>query len=208
MTLSNRPILTSVRAITSIILFYLFVLLSCIPFCSLARAESIAETVVRVNQEESLAAHRNGELLVRFRPGVPQQAKDTILASHGARRKKSLRGESAIESLQLSSGSDLKMAAFELLMEPQVELAEPNFLISKDDLTPNDPQFGRQWALRNVGQEGGQFGSDIKINKDRAYRSYLYDNPQHAPCREAKQILVVGDIIAEEFGLIEFKGGV
>ena len=26
---------------------------------------------------------------------------------------------------------------------------------------PNDPAFGEQWALRNVGQNGGQFGSDI-----------------------------------------------
>jgi len=99
---------------------------------------------------------------VRFRAGVPQQIKDAILTSHGAQRKKYLSGESGIEKLQLSTGRDLKLATLQLLMDPQVEFAEPNFLISKNDLTPDDPQFDRQWALHNIAQEGGQFGSDIK----------------------------------------------
>jgi hypothetical protein len=46
----------------------------------------------------------------------------------------------------------------------------------------------------------------VEINKDSIYRPYLYDNPHRAPCREAKQILILGDIIADEFGLSEFKG--
>jgi hypothetical protein len=162
MKLSNRPFLATVRAITSTVLCYLLVFLSCIPFSSAARSESSPETLVSTNQEDSLATHRDSELLVRFRNGVPQQVKDTILASHGARRKKKLSGESEIEKLQVSTGRDLKLAALQLLMEPQIDFAEPNFLISKDELTPNDPQFARQWALRNIGQEGGQFGSDIK----------------------------------------------
>lgn len=161
---SNRPFLVTVRTLTSTALSYLLVFLSCIPFSSAARSESSPETLVSANQE-TLPEHRDGELLVRFRNGVPQQAKDTIIASHGARRKKHLSGESGIEQLQLSTGRDLKLAALQLLMDPQVELAEPNFLISKDDLTPNDSQFARQWALRNVGQEGGQFGADIKATR-------------------------------------------
>lgn len=34
---------------------------------------------------------RSGELLVRFRAGLAQQDKDTVLAAHGTRRKKHLR---------------------------------------------------------------------------------------------------------------------
>ena len=162
MTLSNGPFLATLRAITAIVLCYLLALLSWVPFTIVARAESSSKTLLSANQEESFAAHRNGELLVRFRSGVPQLVKDAILVSHGARRKKYLSGESGIEKLQLSAGRDLRLAALQLVMDPQVEFAEPNFLISKDDLTPNDPQFGRQWALQNIGQEGGQFGSDIK----------------------------------------------
>ncbi|HWN08814.1 MAG TPA: S8 family serine peptidase [Pyrinomonadaceae bacterium] len=47
------------------------------------------------------------------------------------------------------------------MQEPSVEFAEPNFLITKDDVHPSDPKFNEQWALRNAGQSGGQFGSDI-----------------------------------------------
>src|SRR5262249_45940429 len=36
------------------------------------------------------------------------------------------------------------------------------FIISKDDTTPNDQRFSEQWALRNTGQNNGQYGSDIK----------------------------------------------
>ena len=161
MTRANRRFLSMVRAIISAVTCYSLVLLTCTPFSSVARSVSSPETLISANQE-TLPAHRDGELLVRFRNGVPQQVKDTILASHGARRKKHLSGESGIEKLQLSAGRDLKLAALQLLMDPQIDFAEPNFLISKDDLTPNDPQFDRQWALRNIGQEGGQFGSDIK----------------------------------------------
>jgi subtilisin family serine protease len=162
MILSNRRYFPTLRAITSIGLCYLLALLSCAPFTTVVRAESSSKTRLSANQEESFAAHRNGELLVRFRTGVPQLVKDAILMSHGARRKKYLNGESGIEKLQLPASGDLKLAALQLVMDPQVEFAEPNFLISKDDLTPNDSQFDRQWALHNIGQEGGQFGSDIK----------------------------------------------
>src|SRR6185295_12889447 len=162
MTLSNRRFLAMARAITPTLLCCFLIVWSCTPFTSAARTEPRARPLVTTNQEQALAPHQEGELLVRFRTGVPQQVKDTILAVHGARRKKYLKGESEIEKLQLSSGRDLRSAALQLLMEPQVEFAEPNFLISKDELTANDPQFAHQWALRNIGQEGGQFGSDIK----------------------------------------------
>jgi subtilisin family serine protease len=53
--------------------------------------------------------------------------------------------------------------ALQLLSNAQVEFAEPNFLITKDDVVPSDPSFPEQWALRNTGQSGGQFGSDISV---------------------------------------------
>jgi RHS repeat-associated protein len=112
-------------------------------------------------QERPIAAHRNGELLVRFRAGVSQQVKDMIVATQSARRKKELRGESGFEKLELPAGRDVGTAALELLLNPQIDFAEPNFLISKDELRPNDPQFNSQWALRNTGHNGGQYGSDI-----------------------------------------------
>lgn len=47
----------------------------------------------------------------------------------------------------------------------------------------------------------------VEINKDQKYRTYLYDNPSQAKCGEAKQMLEIAGIIAEEFDLSEFKTG-
>ena len=84
-----------------------------------------------------------------------------IIAAQSARRKKQLDGDSGVEKLELPGGRDPRSAVLEILLNPQVEFAEPNFLISKDDLTPDDDRFSEQWALHNTGQNGGRFGSDI-----------------------------------------------
>ena len=47
----------------------------------------------------------------------------------------------------------------------------------------------------------------VEINKDQKYRTYLYDNPSQSKCSEAKQMLEIGGIIADEFDLSEFKSG-
>jgi RHS repeat-associated protein len=74
-----------------------------------------------------------------------------------------LRGESSVEKLEVLGGQDLETTALQLRLNPEVELVEPNFLIRKDDIDPGDPKFGDQWALRNTGQSGGQFGSDTHV---------------------------------------------
>ncbi|HKV35652.1 MAG TPA: S8 family serine peptidase [Pyrinomonadaceae bacterium] len=115
----------------------------------------------RSTQEHANAAHRAGELLVRFRPGVSNRDKETIRATYGARMKKDLRGESGIEKLEVSPGGDVRSAATQMLLSGQVEFTEPNFVIAKDDVIANDARFNEQWALRNTGQNDGQFGSDV-----------------------------------------------
>jgi RHS repeat-associated protein len=146
-------------AFISLFLSYLLIILLCTPFAVSGGTltKSAAST-----QVQSPALYRDGELLVRFRDGVSQKDKETILATHGVRRKQQLEGDSGFEKLELPAGRDAKAAVMQLLQNPQVQFAEPNFLISKEDLTPNDPQFNEQWALQNTGQNGGQFGSDIK----------------------------------------------
>jgi subtilisin family serine protease len=110
------------------------------------------------------APRRKDELLVRFRGVQGEQQKDLVATSHGLRRQKTLRGQSGIEKLQLVSAPDVETAALQLMLDPSVEFAEPNFLITHDQLgtTPNDPRFNEQWSLRNTGQAGGQFGADIQ----------------------------------------------
>ena len=116
-------------------------------------------------QTAAPAPRRPDEVLVRFRGVQSPQQKNDIAAAHGLRRQRALRGESRVETLLLASGMDVDNAVWQLLQDPAVESAEPNFLIAHDQVgtLPNDPRFGEQWALRNTGQTG-QFGADIEAS--------------------------------------------
>jgi len=150
--------------IVSLLLSYLLVLAVLAPF---AVAHSYLPPVKQAGAapERTPARYREGEILVRFSNSISSKDKDAILARHGAQRKRELRGVSGLEEVQLAPGRDVKAVVLELAVNSQVEFAEPNFLIAKEDLTPNDPQFNQQWALRNTGQNGGYFGSDIEASK-------------------------------------------
>ena len=55
---------------------------------------------LKLLQNLQTPTYRKGELLIRFRGGLSQIEKDTIMATRGARLKKQLRGESAIEPVR------------------------------------------------------------------------------------------------------------
>lgn len=44
----------------------------------------------------------------------------------------------------------------------------------------------------------------VEINKNKTYRTYRYSNPTLADCKEAQEMIRIGDILAEEFGLKGF----
>jgi RHS repeat-associated protein len=142
----------------------LVLLLCYVLVLSLFSPFAITGGLASTSKAQEPAPYREGELLVRFQQGVSQSDKETIIAAHGARRKKQLAGESGVEKLELRPGRDANTAALEMLLNPQVEFAEPNFLIAKDQLNPNDARFSEQWALRNTGQNGGQFGADVNAS--------------------------------------------
>ena len=43
----------------------------------------------------------------------------------------------------------------------------------------------------------------VEFNSKRTYRTYLYDNPGYAQCNEAKQMIKIGNIVSDEFGVSE-----
>ena len=149
-------------AFVSLFVSYWLVITLCAPFLTHAKSVS-SKKIGKPGEEQTRIAYREGEVLVRFRAGVSKSSRDLVVAAHGAKRKKQLQGDSGLEALELPTGRDVRSAALQLMLNPQVELAEPNFLISKDDLTPNDTRFNEQWALRNTGQNGGQYGSDVNV---------------------------------------------
>ena len=149
------------RTTVSLCLSYLLVLLLCSPFAAAGRFSFTARRFSSP-QDQAPARYRDGEILVRFHNSVSEKDKETIMATHGGRKKNQLKGDSGFEKLELAAGRDAKTVVLQLLLNPQVQFAEPNFLIEKEDINPDDPQFQDQWALQNSGQGGGQFGSDIR----------------------------------------------
>jgi hypothetical protein len=102
-------------------------------------------------RRQGRAAYRAGQLLVRFRDEVTESERAALAAGEGASRRP-LRGGSGVELWSLLPGGEVESSAANLSARAGVEYAEPNYLISADQLTPSDPRFPEQWALRNEGQ--------------------------------------------------------
>jgi hypothetical protein len=103
MTNSARYPEITLRMAVAVTLSYLLVVSLCAPLSVAARSHSRPRSGL-TRQQQSVAPYREHELLVRFRAGTSEFVKDSIFATHGARRKKQLRGESEVERLELRSG--------------------------------------------------------------------------------------------------------
>ena len=131
------------------------------------------------------------EILVRFKPGIDlDRVREITELNHDVLHDEieSVSGLSIIDDLD---DADAQTVAEQYAsMSDVVEYAEPNFQIDLDTkesmdwhplahdllyrtneaskftfLLPNDPQFGDQWALNNVGQNGGKARADIDALK-------------------------------------------
>jgi hypothetical protein len=99
--------------------------------------------------------------LIRFKERTLDSDKGNAATAHRVRRRHQLRGLSGIEKFELSGNDDAQSVAAQLANDPNVEFAEPNFLVTKDQASstlPNDPRFAEEWAINNTGQNGGQAG--------------------------------------------------
>jgi subtilisin family serine protease len=96
-------------------------------------------------------------------PLVPTTSKSRageIIAAHGLDRT---------FVLKFDPQADLEAIINDLKANPEVEYAEPNVSVTVGSLIPNDPGFGEQWALRNLGIGVGGFpatlDADIKATQ-------------------------------------------
>jgi len=97
------------------------------------------------------------EVLIKMRAGVRFEIDGYIVRAHDIRASRALNSRGMI---QLHSGSEpaARLVA-ELSAEPDVEFAEPNYIVHSTAtpaaVVPNDPLFIDQWALQNTGLNGG-----------------------------------------------------
>ncbi len=105
--------------------------------------------------------YKKGELIVKFKPGVPEEMKDKIHLKYESKKLKKFPSID-IDLVKLKESLTVEEAIALYLTNPEVEYAEPNFLFSILIL-PNDPYFNDLWGLDNSGQTGGTPGVDIDI---------------------------------------------
>ena len=136
------------------------------------------EKIVKLDKTDAKAA----EVLVRFKPGVSlDKIRAIASANHDTLTDEieSVGGLSVIDDLD---NADAQTVADQYAAMSDVSYAEVNSQIKLDDPIqkqfwsdgvlrdtseerPNDPQFEDQWALNNLGQDGGKKRADIDALK-------------------------------------------
>ncbi len=107
------------------------------------------------------AANAADGILVQFRVSTPVKRQQSILNLAGGKQVARLGGaNSRLAHMQVISGRTLDQTLAILARNPDVEFAEPNYILSIAAI-PNDPQFSQLWGMNNTGQTGGVPDADI-----------------------------------------------
>ncbi|MDX1520034.1 MAG: S8 family peptidase [Anaerolineae bacterium] len=149
-------------SVSSLCLFFIVLLLSLALANNTPAVAQGPTPQPRIEQPPSPALQTGiipGEVLVKFKP---QQ-----LGALSLEEAVQVRGLALLEAapnsgwlrIQVEPGREREVLA-ELRANGDVESANFNYPIYALN-TPNDPRFGRQWALHNTGQTGGTVDSDI-----------------------------------------------
>lgn len=109
--------------------------------------------------------YADGEIIVKFMPEVRSQNTVVDFRLLGARTIKEI-PEFGIKHIKIRKDKDIVETINILNKMPEIERAEPNFILHADR-SPNDLNHFWQWALNNTGVHGGIAGADID-----AYRAW------------------------------------
>lgn len=108
--------------------------------------------------------YKEGEILVKFKPGIAAASVQAhqIIGAELIKRIPLI----DVDHVRLPEGLTVKDAIAQYMQDPNVEYAEPNYLLRVAETIPNDTFFSpQQWALRNTGQYAdGTAGADIKAS--------------------------------------------
>src|SRR5436853_2466713 len=110
------------------------------------------------------------EVWVRFRSGTTLSTIKDIAFRRHDRVEDEIEAVDGLTLIEDEDGLDADTVVSEYSSLPDVEYAEPVFKVYADHDAPgwgkhkhaNDEMFTRQWSLKNIGQDGGLPGADIK----------------------------------------------
>jgi len=120
--------------------------------CIMAAASApAAADADRPKQDPSYPAFVPGELLVKFRPGARSEASAEYQQwfNISTRRTFAING---YQHVKLPEGISVDEALELYIEDPDVEHAEPNYIVYADIAPPDDTHFNRLWGLHNSGQ--------------------------------------------------------
>ena len=121
-----------------------FILITSVPIISFA-IEKESFYSAQSNRETQVV---RGEILVKFKSGVSQSKKMSILTNSNAQIRGGL-NKLNIELIKLPAGMSVQEAVEYYRNLTEVEFAEPNY-IRKAFATPNDTSYNQQWGLSKI----------------------------------------------------------
>ncbi len=120
--------------------------------------------------------YKPGEVLVQLRA----DARSTVLLEHqtllGLRQRRRLNNDRLVQ-LSLPAQMTVDEAVAQLVRDPDIVFAEPNYLLSAQTM-PNDPFFDLQWGLENTGQTVNGYPGIPGIDIDALQAWELANNGQ------------------------------
>ncbi|HJQ71447.1 MAG TPA: S8 family serine peptidase [Blastocatellia bacterium] len=113
--------------------------------------ESAREPAAQNPDEQMMMAARNVGLTAAGMSASRVEALAALPANGAAREIISRRGLDRIFVLKYAPDADTDALIRELSASDQVEYAHPNYRVKPGSVIPDDPVFGEQWGLRNLG---------------------------------------------------------
>jgi subtilisin family serine protease len=119
-------------------------------------------TVQSILSSMEKGRYKEGEVLVKFKSGTVTSASLKTHQAIGAMPVKKI-ALINVDHVRLPQGISMRDAIIQYMSDPNVEYAEPNYLLHPS-ITPNDTYFfPQQWGLYNTGQfASGKAGADIR----------------------------------------------
>ncbi len=106
-----------------------------------------------------------GEILVKYKDLTRTSSISSLHSRVGSVRKKEFT-KIRVEHVKLPSHMSVEEAVEYYKLDPNVEYAEPNYIVHMDasppvNPPPNDTDYSNLWGLNNTGQSGGTDDADI-----------------------------------------------